>query len=138
MNREQKRNYTKKLKQKGYSESQIELALRVVEMKSKSLVDEEFLENDKVKLNYENITSHPDYIKNKTSEESHVIRYHKFIEDNKDKVMTVQYDKNHQDHPQLVVLKEDENEDDCKWLFWVGDLIKIKDDIKIKENKNVQ
>jgi hypothetical protein len=73
------------------------------------IVDADFIpEGTKVRLNYENITSEPDYQKK-------VKRYRDFIEENKDKIFTVQYDKKYKDTPILVVLKEDESR--VKWLF---------------------
>ena len=70
---------------------------------------EYLLEGEKVKLKYDYITSRTGYI-TKTKE------YKKFIEDNKDKVFTVEYDANHLDNPIIVALKEDDSEP--KWLFW--------------------
>lgn len=70
---------------------------------------EYLLEGEKVKLKYDYITSRAGYI-TKTKE------YKKFIEDNKDKVFTVEYDANHLDNPILVALKEDDSMP--KWLFW--------------------
>lgn len=68
-------------------------------------------EGAKVKLNYKNITSHPDYNK-KTKD------YRDFVENNKGKIFTVQYDKhygNYGNGSMLVALKEDLSE--MKWLF---------------------
>ena len=74
-----------------------------------SLVENNFLaEGTKVKLNYENITSQPDY-------QAKVKRYRDFIEENKDKTFTVQYDEKYKESPIFVVLKEDTNP--VKWLF---------------------
>ena len=70
---------------------------------------EYLLEGEKVKLKYDYITSRTGYI-TKTKE------YKKFIEDNKDKIFTVEYDANHLDNPVIVALKEDDSEP--KWLFW--------------------
>ena len=44
---------------------------------------------------------------------------------NKDTVFTVEYDEKYKNKPSLVCLKEDTT--DPKWLFWVGDLIEVKE-----------
>lgn len=64
-------------------------------------------EGTKVKLNYDSITNEPAY-KNK------IAAYKDFIEKNKNKVFTVQYDKAKGRHI-LVCLKEDKH--NPKWLF---------------------
>ena len=65
-------------------------------------------EGSKVKLNYESLINEPDYPKK-------VKKYKDFVEQNKDKIFTVQYDTKYKDKPILVVLAEDENE--VKWLW---------------------
>lgn len=65
-------------------------------------------EGAKVKLHYRNIVSHPDYPK-KTEV------YKNFVETNKNKVFTVEYDKIGNHSPLLVCLKEDKSK--VKWLF---------------------
>ena len=65
-------------------------------------------EGTKVKLNYQNITNHPDYARK-------VNAYKDFIETNKNKVFTVEYDKIGKHSPILVCLKEDKSK--VKWLF---------------------
>lgn len=126
MNRSQKRLFIKKLKLKGFSEKDIETLLKIEEMKT--FVNEEFFEGEKVKLKYDEIVDHPDFKKNKNSKEDHIIRYQKFIEDHKNEVLTVKYDKNHINHPSLIVFEEDDNEDDYKWLMWTGYLQKVKEE----------
>lgn len=72
-------------------------------------------EGQKVKLNYQRIISESDYkFKQK--------KYKEFIEVNKDKEFTVQYDEYHQ-NGKLVCLKEDNSEP--KWLFTFYDLVPI-------------
>ena len=66
-------------------------------------------EGTKVKLNYENITNEPDYTKK-------VKAYREFVENNKDKIFTVQYDEKYKNKPILVSFKEDTN--DIKWLWY--------------------
>lgn len=76
-------------------------------------------EGTKVKLNYESITSEPDYKKK-------VARYKEFVENNKDTIFTVQYDEKYKNKPILVSLAEDDNE--VKWLWHCeSDLIVIED-----------
>lgn len=65
----------------------------------------------KVKLKVDRILEK----KNELSE-----RYIQFIEENKDKVLTVERDPNKDDEAQVVCLKEDPNE--VKWLFHYSDL----------------
>ena len=66
-------------------------------------------EGTKVKLNYENITNEPDYTKK-------VKAYREFVENNKNKIFTVQYDEKYKNKPILVSFKEDTN--DIKWLWY--------------------
>ena len=71
-------------------------------------------------LNYESITNELDY-KNK------VESYREFVENNKDKVFTVQYNEKYRNKPVLVSLAEDTNE--IKWLWHCeSDLIVIDED----------
>ena len=72
-------------------------------------------EKQKVNLNYKRITSEKDYFKRQK-------KYRKFLEENKDKVFTVEYDRNHPDG-KLVCLEEDTTEP--KWLFTSYDLIPV-------------
>lgn len=77
-------------------------------------------EGAKVMLNYESITNELDY-KNK------VESYREFVENNKDKVFTVQYDEKYRNKPVLVSLAEDTNK--IKWLWHCeSDLIVIDED----------
>ena len=85
-------------------------------------VDEDFVieEGTKVKLNYDNITNDPNYPKK-------VQGYKDFVENNKDKIFTVEYDERYTNNPLLVMLKEDETE--VKWLWHSRyDLTVIEDD----------
>ena len=66
-------------------------------------------EGQKVKLKY-------DYIKSRTNYLTKTKEYKDFIENNKDKTFTVEYDSNHKNKPNLVCLKEDTTVP--KWLFW--------------------
>lgn len=79
-------------------------------------------EGTKVMLNYESITNEPDY-------KSKVEGYREFVENNKDKIFTVQYDEKYRNRPVLVSLAEDTNE--TKWLWHCE-----SDLIVIDENEN--
>lgn len=71
------------------------------------------LEGSKVKLNYNKITNRKDY-------NNLVPEYKEFIEKNKDRIFTVEYDKDRKNMPIWVCLAEDDTP--VKWLFYVGDL----------------
>jgi len=114
MNREQKRKYIKELKSKGFTKEQIDAILLY---KKYADVNNYIPEGTKVKLNYNEIKNQPDYPK--LTE-----KFRNWIEDNKDKVYTVEYKKNKRGKPLFVTLKEDTS--DPKWLFWVGDLIVVE------------
>ena len=51
-------------------------------------------------------------------------RYKDFVEENKGKELTVEYDERFKDRPLIVCLKEDPSE--VKWLFSVLDLEVVK------------
>jgi len=109
MNREQRRKTAKELKSKGYSKEKVDAFLNI----NKST--ETIPEGTKVKLNIDKIKSHPDY--NKLTS-----KYKSWVNENKDKVFTVKYEKYYGDNPNIVALLEDE----IGWNFYVGDLIVVK------------
>lgn len=74
-------------------------------------VYETFIEGSKVKLKYDRIMEN-------TEGKSEL--YLKFVEEHKDDIMTIEYDKNHQNSPSIFCLKEDTNT--IKWLFDISDL----------------
>lgn len=75
-------------------------------------------EGTKVKLNYDSITNEPSY-KNKTK------KYKNFVEKNKNKIFTVEYDEKYKNNPILVCLKEDKSR--AKWLWYCEtDLIVVE------------
>lgn len=77
-------------------------------------------EGTKVKLNYDSIVNDPNYSRK-------VQAYKDFVENNKDKIFTVEYDERYTNNPLLVMLKEDETE--VKWLWHSKmDLTVIEDD----------
>lgn len=112
MNRSERRNKIRKWKKKYASL-----------IKTVYAIHEEgydyLAEGDKVRLKYDYITSREGYA---TKSE----KYKQFIEDNKDKIFTVEYDANHLDNPIIVALKEDDSEP--KWLFWEEFLERVESD----------
>lgn len=110
MNREQKRKTIKSFIAKGYTAKQAEnfLAIKALENAKKFLK-----EGDKVKLNISQITSHPDWKAKRA-------QFKEWVQNHRDMVLTVEYDKNHTKNPAIVCVREDET--DPKWLFWEGDL----------------
>ena len=65
-------------------------------------------EGTKVRLNYYSIVNEPVYKSKRKA-------YKKFVNENKDKIFTVEYDEKYKDKPILVSLKEDDGE--VKWLW---------------------
>lgn len=113
MNRKQKRAFLKAAKKKGVDTQIAELYLRI---KEKNVSLEKITDGDKVKLNLKAIQDHPDY--NRLSED-----YKAFVTENENTVFTVQFDPRGGSLNHVVSLKEDST----GWLFWIGDLIKIKE-----------
>ena len=81
-------------------------------------------EGTKVKIDVEKLQKEKTYNKRN-------VKWKEFIENNKDTVFTVEYDENKKDNPKMVCLKEDTSP--VKWLFFIGDLIVIKE---VKEDMN--
>ena len=93
----------------------------------KSLIKKMFVyipEGTKVKIDVEKLQKEKTYNKRN-------VKWREFIENNKDTVFTVEYDENKKDNPKMVCLKEDTSP--VKWLFFVGDLIVLKE---VKEDMN--
>ena len=83
--------------------------------------NEYLTEGTKVKLNYEWITEHPTYNKMQKA-------YKDFVENNKDTIFTVEYDKKHGSNSYMVCLKEDTTP--VKWLWHSSsDLIVVENNI---------
>jgi hypothetical protein len=77
-------------------------------------------EGTKVKLNYDGIVNDINYARK-------VQGFKDFVENNKDKIFTVEYDERYKNNPLLVMLKEDTSE--VKWLWHSKmDLIAVEDD----------
>jgi len=105
MNREQRRNLDKK----GFDGNKLAAIMNAVD-------DNQIIkEGEKVKLDVKRITGRPDW--QKMNE-----KYRTFVMDNAKGVFTVQYEEKYGDKPSLVTFAED-----TTWLWWVGDLIVIKD-----------
>lgn len=126
MNRAEKRQYKANLKKRGFAPAQIAKLIAFEEAKQFLRNNPPFLEGEKVKLKYDAVTSTESWIKNADCEEPHVIAYRKFVEDNKDKVLTVEWDSDHKDTPFLVCFAEDTSE--RKFLFYVGDIEAVEED----------
>lgn len=77
-----------------------------------------FREGEFVRLDYEKITSEPDYSKK-------VDRYKQFVEENRGAIFTVEYDERHTHRPSLVCFAEDPSP--VKWLWFTGDLELVKE-----------
>ena len=119
MNRAEKRklynNLKKANKKYGFGLNKAQMN-EYIEFKNKKENHPSFKEGEKVRLNYDGLTSVPDYDKRRQS-------YKDFIEENKDKILTVKYDEKYQNEPFLVCLEEDTT--NPKWLFTTFDLIRI-------------
>lgn len=128
MNRKERRAFDEKLKQAGFSESQrknINVRLKVRDL-NWTANPTTCWEGEKVQIDYDRITAYPDY--NELRQE-----YKDFIESSKNKIFTVEFDafkKTHdvQNKDSMVCLVEDETKP--KWMFWAGDLIPVKGQIR--------
>ena len=110
MNREQKRALVKNKKARKL----LELMLMDVDRQK---AETSIPEGANVRLRYDRI--HGSEMWNDLSQ-----RYKDFIEENKGKEFTVEYDERFKDRPLVVCLKEDHSE--VKWLFSVLDLEVVK------------
>lgn len=86
-----------------------------------------FAEGDKVKLNMEEIRSSPDW-------ERKTPTYRAWCEAHAGQELTVIYDQNHTDRPELVCLEEDGTEP--RWLFSVIDLMPTAGDDGVADTIN--
>lgn len=112
MNREQKRKYVSALRKKGFS---LESAKRIAEMKALDDIRPVIVAGDKVRLKYDSITQSPDYDRRNEN-------YRKFVDDNKDKIFTVE---SYKGYKKLFCFVEDETE--VKWVFHEFDLEKVEE-----------
>lgn len=114
MNREQKRKTIKSLTVKGYTKKQAEALtmLKATQETKKFLKD-----GDRVKLNISQMKSRPEW---ESDVDQNKARFQAWVLAHQDAVLTVEYDKNHQNNPSIVCVAEDGT--DPKWMFWEGDL----------------
>lgn len=110
MNRRERRNFFKQVKNKGISKSTAEayLAIRETGLDKPSLT-RKFQEDDSAMLDIDKITSRKTY--EKTAE-----NYKSFVEASKGVIFTA-----HVERENLIGLKENP-----EWLFWSGDLVKVE------------
>lgn len=112
MNREQKRAFVKKAKKKGVSADAAKAYAEIISNGAgKTSPKQDIVEDEKVKLNVENLKARQNYARMSDP-------YKEFIDANVDTVFTA-----HVERPTLISLKEEP-----KWLFWCGDLIKVRSD----------
>jgi hypothetical protein len=114
MNKEMRKMLAKQFALLGKTPKEIEKLIVLRDLaENKSTIKE----GDRVSVNVTQIKEDVNY-------ERKTDRYHAFIESCVGKEFTVQFDPKYLDKPSLVTLKEDQTVP--KWLFWIGDLIKIK------------
>lgn len=121
MNRVQKRQFTKNMRNKGKTEQEIddmiELMGAINKVSNETTVDS-IPEGTKVKLNIEKIKSNVDY-------KAKVEKYKQFVDDNSDNILTVEsgLSSNNEKLKYLFCFKEDTS--DQKWLFHDSEVIMI-------------
>ena len=113
MNRAQKRALVKRLKKRGMSEETAKKLIEQEESGKLVLPDIRLADGDKVRLNLKTITQRSAY------PEMNPV-YRDFVESNADTVFTVRFD-----NPDSVVAYLEE---EPKWRFYTGDLIRIEED----------
>ena len=114
MNREQKRSLEKSIKS---GKVDIEKVKKVVtEFANDTANSYGIKDGDKVKIDYERIVNDVNYPKMNPD-------FQKWIDDHKDKVLTVKFDES--DRPKLFCSFEECVEEKSPWLVFVGDLTKI-------------
>lgn len=112
MNREQKREFVKKAKKKGVGAEAAKAYAEIISNGAgQTTPKQDIVEDEKVKLNIEAIKARQNY-------ERMSDKYKKFVDENTETVFTA-----HVERPTLISLKEEP-----KWLFWCGDLIKLKEE----------
>ena len=109
MNREQRRAFQKKNKKsvREYAADKLN--------KLSQEIENPLHEGDLVKLDVDRITKREDYTK--TTEE-----YRAFVESSRDRVFTVRLYRKREDGFSAII----ELVEEPKWLFWYGDLVRIK------------
>ena len=114
MNREQKRNIKKAINRGKINIDKAQKAFTEILQEKVNAFG--INQGDKVKLDYEKLTNDPNF--SRMNEE-----WKKWIEEHKNTKLTVDFDENHVKNKLFCVFEEDESE--VKWLFYVGDLIKL-------------
>lgn len=114
MNREQRRALKKKIDRGEVNIDKVQQA--ILDLAELRASEYGISNGDKVKLNYEKIVSDVNY-KDMNDE------WKQWIEEHKDIELTVKFDDKHSKNRLFCEFEEDTNE--TKWLFFVGDLIKI-------------
>lgn len=109
MNREQRRAFKKKHKKSVREHAADKLN------KLSQEIENPLHEGDLVKLDVDRITKREDYAQ--TTEE-----YQAFVESSRDKVFTVRLYRKREDGFSAII----ELVEEPKWLFWYGDLVRIK------------
>ncbi len=109
MNREQKRAFVKKAKKRGVNTDAAKAYAEIISNGAgQTSPKQDIVEDEKVKLNIENIKARQNYARMSD-------KYKEFVDASVDTVFTA-----HVERPTLISLKEEP-----KWLFWCGDLIKV-------------
>lgn len=112
MNREQKRAFVKKAKKRSVSANAAKAYAEIISNGAgQTAPKQDIAEDEKVKLNIETIKARQNYEKMSN-------KYKEFVDTNADTIFTA-----HIERPTLISLKEEP-----KWLFWCGDLIKMKEE----------
>jgi hypothetical protein len=115
MNREQKRKYMKTLQAKGFDEKKI---ASILSLREKFNPPNDLPEGTKVQLDIDKMKKHPDY--NRLTQ-----KYRDWVNAHISDIFTVRFDDATKTNPMLVSLEEDTT--DPRWLFWTGDLKKVKE-----------
>ena len=111
MNREQKRAFVKKAKKNGTREEIAKAYAKIIgDGAGTPTAPQTILEDEKVKLDIDKIKARKNY-------EIMSAQYKEFVESNIETIFTA-----HVKYSTVISLKEEP-----KWLFWSGDLIKVKD-----------
>ena len=106
MNREQKRAFVKKAKERGVSANAAKAYSEIISNGTgQATPKQDIAEDEKVKLNIETIKARQNY--------------KEFVDTNADTIFTA-----HIERTTLISLKEEPT-----WLFWCGDLIKMKEEL---------
>ena len=118
MNRAQKRKFKQQIKKARKFSPNLNLSINNAH-KMVDRTDLSISEGTKVKFNIQKMKKHPDW-------EKLTQDYRDFVEQNSDKIFTVEYDEQYQYEPLWVCLAEDPAP--IKWLFYIGDLQVVEEE----------